>query len=204
MAANQSNKIAVVDAKEGRREAIIEVDKIPHPGRGANFVHPVCGPVWATGHLGSEKISLIGTDPKKHAKYAWKVCETLDGQGGGNLFIKTHPKSTHLYVDTPLHPDAKIAGAVAVYDIRNLKAGFKVLPIAEWAGVSDGAKRVVQPEYNKAGDEVWFSVWSAKNQQSAIVVVDDKTLALKTVIKDPRLVTPTGKFNVHNTQHDIY
>ena len=42
---------------------------------------PVCGPVWATGHLGSEKISLIGTDPQKHAKYAWKVCETIDGQG---------------------------------------------------------------------------------------------------------------------------
>jgi nitrite reductase (NO-forming)/hydroxylamine reductase len=55
-----------------------------------------------------------------------------------------------------------------------------------------------------AGDEVWFSVWSAKNQQSAVVVVDDKTLKLKTVIKDARLITPTGKFNVHNTQHDIY
>jgi nitrite reductase (NO-forming)/hydroxylamine reductase len=47
-------------------------------------------------------------------------------------------------------------------------------------------------------------VWSAKNQQSAVVVVDDKTLKLKTVIKDARLITPTGKFNVHNTQHDIY
>jgi nitrite reductase (NO-forming)/hydroxylamine reductase len=204
MAANQSNKIAVVDAKEGKRVAIIDVDKIPHPGRGANFVHPKCGPVWATGHLGSEKISLIGTDPEKHKAYAWKVCETIDGQGGGNLFIKTHPKSTHLYVDTPLHPDAKISGTVAVYDTKNLKAGFKVLPIAEWAGVTEGAKRVVQPEYNKAGDEVWFSVWSAKNQQSAIVVVDDKTLKVKTVIKDSKLITPTGKFNVYNTQHDIY
>jgi len=204
MAANQSNKIAVVDTKEGKRVAIVEVDKIPHPGRGANFVHPVCGPVWATGHLGSEKISLIGTDPQKHARYAWKVCETIDGQGGGNLFIKTHPKSRNLYVDTPLHPDPKIAGSVAVYDTRNLKAGYKVLPIAEWSGVGEGAKRVVQPEYNKAGDEVWFSVWSAKNQESALVVVDDRTLKLKQVIRDPKLVTPTGKFNVHNTQHDIY
>jgi len=204
MAANQSNKIAVVDTKEGKRTAIIEVDKIPHPGRGANFVHPVCGPVWATGHLGSEKISLIGTDPEKHAKYAWKVCETIDGQGGGNLFIKTHPKSKNLYVDTPLNPDPKIAGTVAVFDTRNLKAGYKVLPIAEWAGVGEGAKRVVQPEFNKAGDEVWFSVWSAKNQESALVVVDDKTLKLKNVIKNPKIVTPTGKFNVYNTQHDIY
>ena len=45
------------------------------------------------------------------------------------------------------------------------------------------AKRVVQPEYNEAGDEVWFSVWSGQDEQSAIVVVDDKTLKLKKVIK---------------------
>ena len=38
----------------------------------------------------------------------------------------------------------------------------------------------------------------------AIVVVDDRTRRLKAVIKDPRLVTPTGKFNVHNTVHDVY
>jgi len=63
---------------------------------------------------------------------------------------------------------------------------------------------VVQPEYNAAGDEVWFSVWNGKNQKSAIVVVDDRTLKLKSVITDPRLITPTGMFNVHNTVADIY
>jgi nitrite reductase (NO-forming)/hydroxylamine reductase len=94
---------------------------------------------------------------------------------------------------------------VAVFDINNLDKGFVVLPIAEWAGIKDdGAKRVVQPEYNLAGDEVWFSVWSAKDKQSAIVVVDDKTRKLKTVIKDPLLITPPGKFNVNNTQKDVY
>jgi len=86
-----------------------------------------------------------------------------------------------------------------------LAAGYKVLPIGDWAGIKDdGAKRVVQPEYNKAGDEVWFSVWSAKDKESALVVVDDKTLTLKAVIKDKRLITPTGHFNTYNTQHDIY
>jgi nitrite reductase (NO-forming)/hydroxylamine reductase len=205
MAANQSNKIAVVDAKEGKLAALVDVDKIPHPGRGANFVHPKCGPVWATGHLGSEKIALIGTDPKKHKQYAWKVCEMLEGQGGGNLFIKTHKKSTNLYVDTPLHPDPKVSKSVAVFNIKDLKAGFKVLPIFEWSGIKgEAAGRIVQPEYNKAGDEVWFSVWSAKNQESALVVVDDKTLKLKAVIRDPKLITPTGHFNLYNTLHDIY
>jgi len=204
VAANASNKVAVVDTKDNKLEALIDVGKTPHPGRGANFVDPKFGPVWATGHLGDESISVIGTDPAKHKPNAWKVVRTLKGQGGGSLFIKTHPKSKNLWVDTALHPDPKISQSVAVYDINNLDKGFEVLPIAEWAGVSDGAKRVVQPEYNKAGDEVWFSVWSAKNQESAIVIVDDKTRKLKAVIKDPKLITPTGKFNVHNTQHDVY
>jgi nitrite reductase (NO-forming)/hydroxylamine reductase len=205
VAANQSNKISVIDAKEGKLQALVEVGKIPHPGRGANFIHPKFGPVWATGHLGDETISLLGTDPVKNKQYAFKEVAKLKGQGGGALFIKSHPKSKHLYSDTPLNPDAKISQSVAVYDISNLDKGFTVLPIAEWAGLKDdGAKRVVQPEFNKAGDEVWFAVWSAKDKESALVVVDDKTLKLKTVIKDPKLITPTGHFNIHNTQHDVY
>jgi nitrite reductase (NO-forming)/hydroxylamine reductase len=204
VAANESNKIAVVDSKEDKLAALVDVGRIPHPGRGANFVDPKHGPVWATGHLGDETIALIGTDPAKHSKSAWKVVRSLKAQGGGNLFIKTHPKSSNLWVDTPLNPDPKIAQSVAVFDIKNLDKPFVVLPIGDWAGVGEGAKRITQPEYNKAGDEVWFSVWSAKNQESAIVVVDDKTRKLKAVIKDPKLITPTGKFNIYNTQHDVY
>jgi nitrite reductase (NO-forming)/hydroxylamine reductase len=205
VAANASNKIAVVDTKEDKLAALIDVGKVPHPGRGANFIHPKFGPVWATSHLGDETISLIGTDPKKHKDQAWRVVETLKAQGGGSLFIKTHPKSTNLWVDTPLNPDAKNSQSVAVFDIRNLDKGYEVLPIGEWADIKDdGAKRIVQPEYNMAGDEVWFSVWSAKDKISALVVVDDKTRKLKAVIKDPKLITPTGKFNINNTQHDVY
>ncbi len=205
IAANQSNKIGAVDLKDGKLAGLIDVGKIPHPGRGANFTHPKYGPVWATGHLGDETIALIGTDPAKHKQYAWKMVESLKGPGGGALFVKSHPKSKNLWSDAPLNPDPKISQSVVVYDINNLAAGYKTLPIAEWAGIKDdGAKRVVQPEYNKAGDEVWFAVWSAKNKESAIVVVDDKTLKLKNVIKDPRLVTPTGHFNVYNTQRDVY
>jgi len=203
-AANQSNKIAVVDSRDQKLTALIDVDRIPHPGRGANFVHPTCGPVWATSALGNEKITLIGTDPAGHKSHAWKVCEVLNGQGGGSLFIKTHPKSNNLWVDTPLNPDPKMSQSIAVFDIRDLAKGFTVLPIAEWANLGPGPKRVVQPEYNAAGDEVWFSVWNGKTERSAIVVVDDKTRTLKAVIDDKRIITPTGKFNVHNTIGDIY
>ncbi len=205
VAANASNKIAVVDTKLDKLAALVDVGKIPHPGRGANFVHPKYGPVWSTSHLGSDEVTLIGTDPAKHPQYAWKAVATFKGQGGGSLFIKTHPKSSNLWVDTPLNPDAKVSQSVAVYNIRQLDKPPQVIDIAACAGLDDdGAKRVVQPEYNKAGDEVWFSVWSAKNKQSAIVVVNDKTRQCKAVIKDKRLITPTGKFNVFNTQHDVY
>lgn len=203
-AANKSNKIAVIDSKDRKLTALIDVEKIPHPGRGANFVDPKFGPVWVTSGLGNSDITLIGTDPIHHKKYAWKAVKVLKGQGGGALFVKTHPKSHHLWVDTPLNPIAKISQSVAVFDTRNLDAGYKVLPIAKWANLGKGPKRVVQPEYNKAGDEVWFSVWSGAAEESAIVVVDDKTLKLKKVIKDKRLITPTGKFNVFNTQEDVY
>ncbi|MDZ7851664.1 MAG: cytochrome D1 domain-containing protein [Halomonas sp.] len=203
-AANESNQIVVIDALERELEEIIDVGKIPHPGRGANFVDPEFGPVWATSHLGDNTISLIGTDPEGHPDNAWKVVRTLEGQGGGSLFIKTHPESDNLYVDTALNPSEAISQSVAVFDINDLEAGYEVLPIAEWADVGEGVKRVVQPEYNEAGDEVWFSVWNTMEETSALVIVDDETREMKHVIKDERLVTPTGKFNVINTQKDIY
>ncbi len=203
-AANQSDKIAVVDSQEQKMVGLVDVEKIPHPGRGANFTHPKYGPVWATSALGNENITLVATDPEKHPQYAWKAVEILKGQGGGSLFIKTHPKSRNLWVDTTLNPDAKVSQSIAVFDIDHLDKGYEVLPIAEWANLGEGPKRVVQPEYNKAGDEVWFSVWNGKDQRSAIVVVDDKTRKLKAVLDDPRLITPTGKFNVYNTVNDVY
>ena len=203
-AANKSDKIAVIDSKERKLVSLIDVTKIPHPGRGANFIHPQFGPVWTTSALGNNNITMIGTDPENHEDKAWKVVGVLKGQGGGSMFVKSHPKSNHLYVDTPLNPDKSISQSVAVFQIDNLKAGYKRLPIAEWSGIDHGVKRIVQPEYNAAGDEVWFSVWNGKHEQSAIVVIDDKTLTLKKVIKDERLVTPTGKFNVLNTVKDIY
>ena len=203
-AANQSDKIAVVDSRDRNLEALIDVEKIPHPGRGANLDDPEYGPVWVTSALGNANITFMGTDPDGHPKHAWKVVRVLDGQGGGSLFVKSHPKSTNLWVDAPLNPDESISQSIAVFDVNNLEAGYDVLPIAEWAELGDGPKRVVQPEYNKAGDEVWFSVWSGKEEESAIVIVDDKTRKLKHVIKGPEIITPTGKFNVFNTVEDVY
>jgi len=104
VAANASNKVAAVDTKDGKLAALVDTAKIPHPGRGANFVHPQFGPVWATGHLGDDVVSLISTahDDKKFAKFKehnWKVVQELKMPGAGNLFVKTHPKSKNLWAD---------------------------------------------------------------------------------------------------------
>ncbi len=211
VAANARGKIAVVDTKEDKLVGLVETEgQTPHPGRGANFVHPAFGPVWATSHLGDDSVALIGTDPEGHPDQAWKLVDSFYALGGGSLFIKTHPNSTHLYVDAPLNPESEISGSVAVFDISKMTGNtdedpeYTTLPIAQWAGIPEGQPRVVQPEFNRDGTEVWFSVWNGKEQESAIVVVDDKTLELKQVIKDPRLITPTGKFNVYNTRADVY
>ncbi|MFB9151230.1 cytochrome D1 domain-containing protein [Roseovarius ramblicola] len=207
-AANARNAVVVLDTKEGDVEAVIDTQgQTPHPGRGANIDHPTYGPVWVTSHLGDPTLAMIGTDPEGHPEHAWKMVQQVWAMGGGSLFVKTHPESENLYVDAPLNPDAEVSGSVVVFKVADLaqeEPEYTVLPLVEWAGITDGQPRVVQGEFNKAGNEIWFSLWNAADKESALVVIDDKTLELKKVIKDPRLITPTGKFNVYNTRADVY
>jgi nitrite reductase (NO-forming)/hydroxylamine reductase len=210
VAANASNKIAAVDLKEGKLAALIDVAKIPHPGRGANFVHPTFGPVWATGHLGADVLTLIST-PSDDAKYAqykgfnWKVVQEVK-HVPGNLFVKTHPVSKHLWADSAQNSDKELAESVSVWNLSDLSKPVKTINVFKDSGLvaTKATRRAVHPEYSADGSEVWISLWGGKTDQSAIVVYDDKTLALKKVITDPKMITPTGKFNVYNTQHDIY
>ncbi|MEB2319773.1 MAG: c-type cytochrome [Pseudomonadota bacterium] len=211
VAANASNKIAAVDTKTGKLAALVDTAKIPHPGRGANFKHPTYGPVWATGHLGDDVVTLISTPSEKpedagYKEHNWKVVQEVKHIGAGNLFVKTHPKSTHLWADVAQNPEREIAESVAVWDVNDLSKPKKVINVAKDSGLPEtpAVRRAVQPEYSADGSEVWISLWGGKVDQSAIVVYDDKTLALKKVITDPKMITPTGKFNVYNTQHDIY
>jgi len=133
-----------------------------------------------------------------------RSCRPSKDRAAASCSSRRTPKSNHLHVDTPLNPEPEIASSVAVFDIDNLEAGYRVLPIGEWSGIAEGMRRVVQGEFNKQGTEIWFSVWNAKDQESALVVVDDATLTLEKVVKLPAIVTPTGKFNVANTRNDIY
>jgi len=211
VAANAMNQVVAVDTKTGTLAAIIDTKRIPHPGRGANFVHPQFGPVWATGHLGDPYVSLISTpsDRPEHARfkqYNWRVVQELRMPGAGNLFVKTHPNSHRLWADLPMNPERDLAEAVFVFDLRDLSKPPVRLNAARDSGLppTTAIRRAVHFEYNKAGNEVWVSLWGGKADRSAIVVYDDRTLQVKRVITDPQMITPTGKFNVHNTLRGIY
>ncbi|MGD8874946.1 MAG: cytochrome D1 domain-containing protein, partial [Gammaproteobacteria bacterium] len=59
--------------------------------------------------------------------------------------------------------------------------------------------RAVHFEFNMDGSEVWVSDW---DPNGAVIVLDSTTLTeLRRFVN---LQTPTGKFNVYNTAHDIY
>ncbi|MGQ9489738.1 MAG: cytochrome D1 domain-containing protein [Anaerolineae bacterium] len=198
VAANQANKVAVVDALEGKLAALVETPKIPHPGRGANWVDPQFGPVWSTAHLGEASLTAIGTDPVGHPDQAWKVVRNIPLPGGGSLFVKTHPNSPWIWVDHALNSDEKIQRTVCVIAKADPTKTAKCWEVADYG-------RAVHFEYNREGIQVWISVWGRADRPGKtgeIGVYDDKTLA--EVARIPNLVTPTGKFNVYNTVRDIY
>tara|TARA_R110002073_G_scaffold174557_7_gene331788 strand:+ start:2177 stop:3835 length:1659 start_codon:yes stop_codon:yes gene_type:complete len=194
VAANASNKIVVIDVPNKKLVKIIETGIKPHPGRGTNIKNDL-GNLWVTSHLGENKLSFIKTNP---GEGQWTVVKEVKatGNGGGALFVKSHPKSKHLWVDRTLNPNAELNSVVDVFDTNTLELKA-TLPAPE--GV-DG--RAVHMEYNKAGNEVWVSYFMG--QKSAIVIYNDKTLKVKQIIQGDWVENPTGKFNVYNTTNDIY
>jgi nitrite reductase (NO-forming) / hydroxylamine reductase len=198
VAANQANRVAVVDAIDGAMEALVDTPAIPHPGRGANWVDPEYGPVWTTSHLGEGAMIAIGTDPEGHPEHAWKVVRNIPLLGGGSLFVKTHPNSPWIWVDHTLNPDEAIQRTVCVVAKADPTETARCWEVADYG-------RAVHFEYNRQGTQVWVSVWGRADEPGKvgeIVVYDDATLA--EVARIPDLVTPTGKFNVFNTVGDVY
>ena len=192
IAANASNKMVIVDTETGKLEAQIDVDSLPHPGPGANWMDKECGPVGGTTHLGTGLVSVWGNDPIGHPDKAWKLCYEVETDGAG-AFIRTHETSQYVWADQLKHPEPEIQQSVQVFD-KDTHEIVKTIRVTEEEG-----KAALHMEFNDDGTEVWVSVWNrkdAKNPTGEIVVYDAKTLKEKHRIKG--LTTPTGKFNVFN------
>jgi len=197
IAANASDRMEIMDATNRKFVASIETGKKPHPGPGANWIDPTCGPVAGTTHLGEGKIAVWGNDPEKHPDHAWKICYSVETDGPG-LFLRTHPKSDYVWADQTKHPEPEVQQSVKVIDKKTRK-------VIKTIRVTEHPKSVaVHQEFNKDGTEVWISVWARGDGDRAkgeIVVYDAKTLEEKARIKG--LETPTGKFNVYNRVHHV-
>ncbi|MCP4274697.1 MAG: nitrite reductase [Gammaproteobacteria bacterium] len=197
IAANASNKMVVIDSKTRKLEAMIDTDKKPHPGPGANWVDPKCGPVGGTPHLGVGLVTVWGNDPAGHKDQAWKICYELETDGAG-VFIRTHPKSQYVWADQTKHPEPEVQQSVQVFDKKTRKI-VKTIRVTKEKG-----KAAVHMEFNAAGTEVWVSVWNRAdngNPTGEIVVYDAKTL--KEIKRIKGLTTPTGKFNVTNRTNHV-
>ncbi len=193
VAANMRNRMAVVDTLEQRLTTVFDVGIRPHPGRGANWEDPQYGWVNATGHIGEGRLVVYGADPQRHPEHAWRIVRNITLTATGSLFVKTHPNSPWVWIDSTLSNDANGARQICVYS----KAQGTIHRC--WQ-VSDHG-RGVHFEYNRAGTQMWVSVW---DRQGELVVYNDRDLTEVRRIREPWLVTPTGKFNVYNTAHDIY
>jgi nitrite reductase (NO-forming)/hydroxylamine reductase len=198
IAANASNRMEIMDSETRKFVASIETGKKPHPGPGANWIDPKCGPVAGTVHLGEGMMTAWGNDPKGHPDNAWKICYKTETDGPG-LFIRTHPDSKYVIMDQTKHPEPEVQQSIQVID-KATREIVKTIRVTEMEKAL-----AVHTEFNKDGSEFWVSVWVRGGKKNwlkgHIVVYDSKTLEKKAVIEG--LETPTGKFNVHNRVHHV-
>jgi nitrite reductase (NO-forming) / hydroxylamine reductase len=191
VAANASNRMAVVDLQAKSLVTSFETGALPHPGRGANWQDPTYGWVNATTHMGEATLSIYGADPSAQPGDAWQVVREVALPSAGSLFLKTHPNSPWVLFDMTLSTDPAASADVCAYS----KASFAL----DHCFTPAQGERSVHFEYDRTGSELWVSVWESEGQ---LVIYDSETLVEKARIRG--LPTPTGKFNVYNTAHDVY
>jgi nitrite reductase (NO-forming)/hydroxylamine reductase len=197
IAANASDRMEIMDSVDRKFVASIVTGKKPHPGPGANWNDPQCGPVAGTVHLGEGMITVWGNDPKTRPSDAWKICYKVETDGPG-LFIRTHPNSKFVWADQTKHPEPAVQQTVVVLDKKTREIVKKIRVTKHTKAVA------VHSEFNKDGTEVWVSVWArgaGDRAKGEIVVYDAETLEEKARITG--LETPTGKFNVYNRMHHV-
>jgi nitrite reductase (NO-forming)/hydroxylamine reductase len=190
VAANASNKMVVVDLVTQTLAATIDTGQVPHPGRGVNWYDPDYGWVNATSHIGEGKVTVYGADPVGRPDVAWQIVREITLPSSGSLFIKSHPNSPWVLVDMTLS---------ATGHDKDICAIAKATGTLDHCFTVATNGKAVHFEFNKEGTEVMVSDW---DPDGSVIVLDSTTL--EEIRRFTGLPTPTGKFNVYNTAHDIY
>ncbi|MFK7912438.1 MAG: cytochrome D1 domain-containing protein [Pseudomonadales bacterium] len=187
--------VAVFDLQRSK-----QIDLISMPGRfggsqGNAYVDPEFGPVWAMSSLSDAQIVVIGTDPAKHPKSAWKVVRTLELPGAGPLFTAVHPNSSHLWTDMTLNARPGMASSVVAIDRQDLIGKRNSLQLNNALPKPFNQITALHPQFDSSGKEVWITLWNRQDLPSAIAVINDAAMTVEAVIKDPRLITPVRTFS---------
>lgn len=191
LAANASNKMVVVDVETQSFVTSFYTGLVPHPGRGVNWLDPVYGWVNATSHIGEPKLAVYGADPAGNPGIAWTLVREIPLPSAGSLFVKSHESSPWVFVDMAMSSDMSLQKQICVIS-KATGTLDHCFPVA-----TNG--KATHMEFNQAGTEVWVSDWAT---DGGIVILDSVTLA--EIDRIYGLPTPTGKFNVYNTAHDVY
>ncbi len=186
--------LAVFDTEAGVTVANVQLPRFTTPGKGAIYTHSEWGQVFAVSSMTSDKIYVIGADPENHPDKAWHVLKEATGIAAGSLYVSSHPKAKYIAIDSALSSDPEIAGTLLLLDKNSFEPVS--LPVAEWADLN-GGPRVIQPQFNAKGDELWITIWNRQDFSAAIVVINPRTLKLKHVIRDRRLITPIRSYFVN-------
>ena len=185
--------VTVYDSRARRVLETIVIPEVQGAGTGAIFKNRKKELVWMVGGLVNDNIALLTADARQPT--SWSLDGYIKGLGSGNLHVTTHARSRHIWIDAPLNPDHEIAGSVLVLDKDAPDQAGERINIAALAGVA-GDVRVLHPQYNRRGNEVWLTAWNKQNEESFVVVLNDRDLSLKEIIRDPRLITPTRTINL--------
>lgn len=174
--------------------------RVPVPGlaRGttsAAYLDKEHGPVWATTGVGSRTMAVIGTDPKQRPESAWRVVRELALPGSGVLHSATHPAAAHLWLDMPLSGIGGLSGAAVALD-RHGAGQAEVMALREMVAPDEPHMRVIHPQINKDGTEVWYTLWNRQDLESALVVIDEESREVAQVISGLELTTPIRTFSL--------
>ena len=189
--ATTDGHILAIDVQDQELDGSIATGNRPHPGRGANWLDPVYGWVNATVHLGEAKLAVYGADPVGRPEHAWQVVRSIDLPAAGGLFLKTHDNSPYVFVDSPMAAD--------LADTRQVCAIAKATGTVTGCFTPSGVGRAVHFEFDRTGGEVWVSAW---DEEGELIIYDASTL--EELDRIGGIETPTGKFNVFNSAHDVY
>ncbi|MGI9325241.1 MAG: cytochrome D1 domain-containing protein [Pseudomonadales bacterium] len=189
-------EVIVLDSRDSNT-----VTRITVPGfdggttRGVAFADPKLGALWALGSAASAEVALIGTDPKRHPDQAWKVLRKISLPSGGSLHLAAHQNAEDLWSDLTLSGRSSVASSVLAIDPSGATGTIRSFDLRETVPKTSGPLKAIQPQFSRSGEQIWFTLWNRQDQPAALVVFDAKSKQVKSVIADPRLITPIRTYS---------